>query len=59
MSTNRDDDFRGTDRFDVQRRFGSGGMGTVYLASDRPSVGCFTIAMKPYVDNMRHGTRRL
>src|SRR5689334_18347796 len=39
MPKQKADDFRGTDRFQVVRRIGAGGMGAVYEASDRERGG--------------------
>ena len=57
MSTNPDDDFRSTDRFEVRRRIGSGGMGVVYLAYDRQREEQVAIKTLRHVD--AHAVYRL
>src|SRR5579872_150750 len=45
MPSTQTDDFPGTERFEVVRRLGAGGMGVVYEAIDRAHGG--RVALKP------------
>src|ERR1700756_4054827 len=50
MPMTRTDDFPGTERFEVVRRLGAGGMGVVYEAVDRDHGGRVALKTLPRAD---------